>query len=44
MRIPKWKFNHWLTRTEETISNALSEILDREWDENDATKVMQVPD
>lgn len=34
----KLSFSSWLKRTEEVITTALSEILPRDWDENDATK------
>ncbi len=34
----KLTFYQWLLKTEDVIRNALSEILDRDWDENDATK------
>jgi hypothetical protein len=33
----KLKFHEWLIETERLIKEALAEILDREWDENDAT-------
>lgn len=34
----KLSFSNWLKRTEQVITEALGEILERDWDENDATK------